>query len=137
MTKPPTLLVVDNDISTRLRLKKLGESLGFRVLTAHSGDHALERLRDQPTVMTVITEVNMKPVGGLTILRHIRSSRSEEMRPKTLIQTNCPTGFDRTERVNFTQWVPEHFGDFASFALKSPSLAVERTFLEEILAARQ
>ena len=67
-----TILVVDDEAPFRAVLREILEPLGYRVIEAANGEEATERLRRMRTDL-VITDQNMSPVDGLTLVRRIRS----------------------------------------------------------------
>lgn len=137
MTKPLTLLVVDDEDRWLDPLEKLGVSLGFTVLKARNGDEAWNMLEARSEIDVVITDVRMTPVDGVMVLHHIDAMRTAK-RPQVLIHSSDKVYYasDRT-RLDLSTWVPEFFSEFARFEKKSSDLAEARAFLQAILAARQ
>lgn len=133
MTKP-VLLVVDDEEYWRKLLLKLGESLGFTVVIATSGHSAWNMLDGDLDISAVITDTRMDGGDGLMVLQYIWRM---DKQPPTLIHSSDKTYYTGGERLNLSLHVPEYFSEFAQFALKSPDLAAQHAFLEEVLAARQ
>jgi DNA-binding response OmpR family regulator len=72
--RPGTILVVDDEPRCRSILQEFLQLKGFTVLTAASGEEALEQIgRSSPTV--VLLDVRMPGMDGLMTLRHIRVSQ--------------------------------------------------------------
>ncbi|NJL94594.1 MAG: response regulator [Anaerolineae bacterium] len=70
MTKP-TILVAEDDAFLRTLFAKSFRKAGFEVLTATTGDEALNQLnRALPHILTL--DLGLPGVGGLDILRYIR-----------------------------------------------------------------
>lgn len=67
---PGTLLVVDDDESTRRLLKRGLETEGYGVECAESGESALEVLRKKP-VDVVLTDLNMSPMTGIELCQRV------------------------------------------------------------------
>lgn len=133
--KQPILLVVDDTGTWLTRVMKLGEEMGFFVLTAAGGNMAMNLLDKYPEITAVITDVQMQPVDGMEILQFLFRC---ETQPKTLVHSSEQTYRPRGGEVcDLEEWVTKYFGEFARFALKSPDLAAQHAFLEEVLAARQ
>ncbi|HKJ22127.1 MAG TPA: sigma-54 dependent transcriptional regulator [Gammaproteobacteria bacterium] len=65
------ILVVEDDPSLREALSQTLELAGYSVLTACDGRSALDVLSDNPVAM-VISDVQMKPMDGHALLRHIK-----------------------------------------------------------------
>lgn len=137
MTKPPTVLIVDDLAFWRVRIKALAESLGFTVITAINGNDACERLLNHPDITAVITDVQMKPGDGIDVLQAIYRM-DVDVFPKTLVHSSEKTyTADDGAEWHLTTHVHYYFGKFAQFADKPVDLAEAKAFLEEILAARQ
>ncbi len=71
----PIVLVVDDDAAIRTVVRWQLDDAGFRVVEADDGDTALKRIRDDhPTL--VILDLSLSRVGGLEVLRAVRSGRA-------------------------------------------------------------
>jgi two-component system chemotaxis response regulator CheY len=75
MKRPLTpILVVDDDSPTRLFIKRALESLAIsHVALASDGAEALSKLEEEPFGL-VICDWHMGVMGGLQLLRHVRST---------------------------------------------------------------
>ncbi len=71
-----SILVVDNEHSVRLTLAMLLKGQGHQVLEAADGRTAIEKLREEP-VSLVITDLKMREVSGLDVLREVKVLRPE------------------------------------------------------------
>ncbi len=71
-----TVLIVEDDPSLREALSDTLELAGYPVRVAGEGNGALEILRQEPVGM-VISDVQMHPMDGHTLLRQIKSSHPE------------------------------------------------------------
>ncbi|MEO0322984.1 MAG: sigma-54 dependent transcriptional regulator, partial [Myxococcota bacterium] len=69
---PSTLVVVDDEDANLVSLRKLFVKEGYRVLTAASGQEALELCR-QHQVDVVLTDLMMPRMGGLELVRALRT----------------------------------------------------------------
>lgn len=70
------LLVEDSAITRKMEIKVLN-SLGYQnILEADNGEHALRLLRDKPQVALVISDWNMPGMGGLDLVRALRSQEA-------------------------------------------------------------
>jgi len=74
---PPRILVVDDEKSMRELLEILLLKYGYSVVCAENGSEALPMLRSQSFDL-VITDIRMKPVNGLEVLKHCK-----EIAPRT------------------------------------------------------
>ncbi|MDB4971325.1 MAG: actB [Myxococcales bacterium] len=73
MSDTPTVLIVDDDETSREYLSALLDALGFAVEGAAGGREALERLSRQPAPDVVILDVIMPELDGVETLRRYRS----------------------------------------------------------------
>lgn len=82
---PPTILVVDDQSSTRTILREaLAGRRGAVVLEAQDGEAALAIIEENlPDV--VLCDVQMQPVDGLTLLRAMRAHDDERIRKMPVI----------------------------------------------------
>lgn len=70
------LLVEDSAITRKMEIKVLN-SLGYHnILEAQDGEHALRLLRENPHVALVISDWNMPGMGGLDLVRALRSQET-------------------------------------------------------------
>lgn len=74
MNRPLPLLLVEDDRVLREALAETLTLAGHEVLTASDGEAALRTLADTP-VAGVVTDHQMKPMDGSTLLRAIRAER--------------------------------------------------------------
>jgi two-component system chemotaxis sensor kinase CheA len=72
---PPSLLVIDDSLTTRMLEKSILESAGFDVDTANSGEEALERVR-QKSYALFLVDIEMPGIDGFTFIERIRSDPS-------------------------------------------------------------
>ena len=82
---PPTILVVDDQPSTRAILREaLAGRRGAVILEAADGEAALALIEDRlPDV--VLCDIQMQPVDGLTLLRAMRAHDDERIRKMPVI----------------------------------------------------
>jgi two-component system chemotaxis sensor kinase CheA len=72
--KTPTVLVVDDSLTTRTLEKSILEAHGYRVRLAVDGVEALERLRAEPADL-VITDIQMPRLDGFRLLEEMKKDR--------------------------------------------------------------
>ncbi len=70
------ILVVEDDPSLRDAMSKTLELAGYTVVTASDGRSALDVLADRRVALT-LSDVQMKPMDGHVLLRHIKARRPE------------------------------------------------------------
>ena len=89
------LLVVDDDVTIRMALKRQCERLGYTVECASSGKNALEKLT-KGGFSAVLSDLNMPHLDGLSLLRAIRD---EDLQTPVLLLTGDPTMDSAIEAV--------------------------------------
>jgi two-component system cell cycle sensor histidine kinase/response regulator CckA len=67
-----TVLVVDDEDSTRQTLVRMLEAGGFTVVTASNGVEALDRLAIDAGIDMVLSDVTMPTMNGIDLSYHIR-----------------------------------------------------------------
>jgi chemotaxis family two-component system sensor histidine kinase/response regulator PixL len=76
----PTILVVDDSLTTRQTLSLTLKKAGYRVLQAKDGREALEQLQREPEIQAVFCDVEMPRMNGFEFLSHCR-----QLYPKTVL----------------------------------------------------
>jgi CheY-like chemotaxis protein len=76
MTEMATILAVDDDDEIRRLVSEVLSRAGFRVLSAESGESALEILNAGEQVDVLLTDVVMPGLGGRGLVR-----RAKQLRP--------------------------------------------------------
>src|SRR5215470_13066850 len=74
-SKPPRILIVDDDSGQRSLLDSFLRSQGFDTVPVGSGEQALERLREEQFSM-MISDVRMPGMSGLETLRRARKENA-------------------------------------------------------------
>ncbi|MBF0287519.1 MAG: response regulator [SAR324 cluster bacterium] len=82
------ILLVDDNNTTRTLLREILEYAGFHNITeAESGDAAWSSL-GQKNMELVITDWNMRPMDGLTLLQRIRNTPDTQNIPVIMLTVN-------------------------------------------------
>jgi hypothetical protein len=66
-TFAPMILVVDDEPEVRAVVGEFLEDFGYRVALADSGSEALARLRDDPSVELLLTDIRMPEMSGIEL----------------------------------------------------------------------
>src|SRR3954447_1061430 len=82
-SKTPRILVVDDDPSQRSLLDSFLSGQGFEIVTAASGQKALDTLRTRGEFDIMISDVRMPEMSGLETLR--RARKEHEHLPVLLV----------------------------------------------------
>jgi CheY-like chemotaxis protein len=98
--KNKKILVVDDDKTTRLMVKKMLQDLELTVLEAENGAAAMQTLAGEK-VDCVLLDIQMPVQDGMEVVREIRSSDREEVRdvPVIALTAHAMTG----DRERFLQ----------------------------------
>jgi two-component system chemotaxis sensor kinase CheA len=78
------VLVADDAQTTRSAMKGLLEEAGFEVVVAEDGAQAL-RLAAELTPALVMTDVEMRPVGGLELARRLKADPALRAVPLVMV----------------------------------------------------
>ncbi|MGH6960738.1 MAG: response regulator, partial [Dongiaceae bacterium] len=95
---PRTILLVEDSITSRMLLKGILESAGFRVKTAVDGMEAFTLLRTE-TVDLVVSDVEMPRLNGFDLTARVRADRKLADLPVVLV-TALETREDRERGVD-------------------------------------
>jgi CheY-like chemotaxis protein len=66
-TPPATILIVDDEPEVRSVVAEFLEDFGYHVVQAAGGKQALGRLRDNPAVQLMITDIRMPEMSGIEL----------------------------------------------------------------------
>ena len=119
-----TVLLVDDDDEDLLLLKRTLSRDGYRIISAHNANEAIEAL-DKHRVDLVITDQNMPGMSGLEFLSHIKRAHPDTLRMMISVQTDFKTVADAVNR-----------GEILKFLSKERSPAQLRADVWEALQAR-
>ncbi len=80
-------IVVDDSRAARTALRRILVTLGFAVVEAEHGEHALELLRAEPTVGLVLVDWHMPVMDGLTLIKAIRCEPQWSVLPILMVSS--------------------------------------------------
>lgn len=128
MTRPLSILVVDDQVSTRtLIAEALAEDRDASVMLANDGDHAY-RMVLAHRFDVIVCDVKMEPVDGLAFLRAVRTHKEAKIRKiPVIIMTTTAT---RDVVVAAHQW------DATAIMAKPVSIAMLKARLKAIRDAK-
>lgn len=87
---PLTILVVDDDLGTRLAIGDYLEASGYLIVTAENGSEAIERVEDcQPHL--IITDVTMPQMDGYEFIRRVRQRPALRLLPVVFLTARIET----------------------------------------------
>ncbi len=99
------ILLVDDEIIVREGSKALLEYLGYQVLTADNGQHALEVYRaHQHEIALVLTDMVMPGIDGVKLFHQLRELNPEVL---SVMMTGYPLGEERQQLLQqgIVDWV--------------------------------
>jgi two-component system, chemotaxis family, sensor histidine kinase and response regulator PixL len=76
-----TILVVDDSLTTRQNVTLTLQKFGYQVIQAGDGKEALEKLRQEPDIKAVFSDVEMPTMNGFEFLSACRKSHSAAVLP--------------------------------------------------------
>jgi CheY-like chemotaxis protein len=82
------VLVVDDEDSIRLLIKRLLTRYGFTVDTAANGEAAIEKLDHDP-YDAIVLDLMMPRIDGFGVIRHLEAT-NPSLVPKTVVATAYP-----------------------------------------------
>ncbi|HVZ32872.1 MAG TPA: response regulator [Polyangiaceae bacterium] len=104
-----TILIVDDSPTTRKYVRGELEQLGHEVVEAIDGTSALQTLERQVPAL-VISDVNMAPMDGLTLVTHIRQRFSRAELPVLMLTTEAGDDLKAKGRaVGASGWLTKPF----------------------------
>jgi CheY-like chemotaxis protein len=99
-TKPPSILVVDDEVDTCRNLKDILVDLGYDVDAAYDGVSALEMVKRKPYDVALL-DFKMPGMDGLTLYREIKKLRSGTV---AIVVTAYAAGNTKTEALAAGAW---------------------------------
>ena len=81
----PRALVVDDSRATRSALRRILQSVGYDVVEAEHGEHALEVMHPDDTIELVLVDWNMPVMDGFSLIKAIRKERKWAMLPIMMV----------------------------------------------------
>jgi CheY-like chemotaxis protein len=84
-----TILIVDDDPSTRFVLRLILEREGHRILEAGNGAAALDMIRPDPLPDIVMTDLMMPLMTGMELIRRLRSEPRTAAIPIVVVSSNA------------------------------------------------
>lgn len=116
------LLFVDDEKNVRLMYEKVFSQEGYEVLTAESGEKALEILQQDPTIDLVVLDIKMKGMSGLEAMQRILQEHPD----LPVILCTAYSSFQE----DFTSWLAD------AYVVKSPDLSELKAAIREVLKKR-
>ena len=122
-----SILIAEDDPTTRHLLSSVLKAAGFSVATAADGSTALGKLRKKKFDL-LLTDIWMPRLNGLELMAHLRR---EAIRPKVVVMTSddTPETVLRAVREQAYQYLTKPVDPKAVVALIRDALAAQRGYL--------
>lgn len=106
---PCTIMTVDDSPSMRMLLRAALTDLGFNVMEAEDGVHALERLEGvEPDLL--ITDINMPRLDGFGLIEQVRAKGRLRNLPILVLTTeSSDEKKQRARQAGATGWIVKPF----------------------------
>ena len=104
------VLVVDDSRTMRSVVSSFLSSHGFDVTVASDGREGLIRLREDPAIRLVVSDVNMPNMDGLTMAEKIRTELGNTAVRIVMLTTEAnPSLRQRGKELGVTGWIVKPF----------------------------
>ncbi|MCO7226319.1 response regulator [Pleionea sp. CnH1-48] len=104
------ILVVDDSATVRNEVSQFLQSNGFAVATAVDGKDGLDKMRADPAVKLVISDVNMPNIDGLTMVEKIRNELGNKTVNIIMLTTESdPRMKERGKAAGVKGWIVKPF----------------------------
>jgi len=104
------VLVVDDSSTMRSVVSTFLSSHGFDVTVASDGREGLSRLREDPAIRLVVSDVNMPNMDGLTMAEKIRTELGNSAVRIVMLTTEAnPSLRQRGKELGVTGWIVKPF----------------------------
>lgn len=108
MSKPITVLIVEDEFAIADLLEMALTDEGYRVVRAANGRQGLERLAEEPALDLVITDFMMPVLDGVGFLQAMRSTESHREIPCIII-SSMPESNVRTRIDGYAAFLRKPF----------------------------
>ena len=103
---PKLIMVIDDSATMRMSLKASLEMNGFNVETADDGAHAIKKLTGGLRPDLIITDINMPNMGGLELIKSVRSLSGFRFVPILALTTESQQSKkDEAKKNGATGWM--------------------------------
>jgi two-component system chemotaxis response regulator CheY len=100
------IFVVDDSATMVMSLKTALTMNGFEVETACNGREALDKLQSGLKPNLILTDVNMPVMGGMELIRNVRSIAALKFVPVLTLTTESEAGKrEEGKRAGATGWI--------------------------------
>lgn len=101
-----TIMIVDDSATMLLSLRATLEMNGYKVEAASDGQAAADRLATGVRPDLIITDINMPRMGGLDLIRHVRSLPAFRFTPILALTTESQASIrEQGRQLGATGWL--------------------------------
>lgn len=101
-----TIMIVDDSATMLLSLRATLEMNGYKVEAASDGQAAADRLATGVRPDLIITDINMPRMGGLDLIRHVRSLPAFRFTPILTLTTESQASIrEQGRQLGATGWL--------------------------------
>lgn len=106
MSSPKTIMIVDDSATMIMSVRSTLEMNGFTVQTASDGQEAYGKLATGMHADLIITDINMPNMGGMELIRKVRSMPRHRFTPiLTLTTESSANKRDEAKSLGATGWL--------------------------------
>jgi two-component system chemotaxis response regulator CheY len=104
------ILVVDDSATVRNEVAGFFKSNGLDVVTANDGREGLDKVKADPSIKLIVSDVNMPNMDGLTMAEKIRSDlKNATVNIIMLTTENNPAMKERGKAAGIKGWIVKPF----------------------------
>jgi len=104
------VLVVDDSNTMRELVSGFLRTHGFDVVTATDGRDGLDKLRNDPAIALVVSDINMPVMDGLTMIRQLRAKPAHQGVPIIFLTTESDADIKaQAKSAGATGWLTKPF----------------------------
>lgn len=108
------ILVVDDSSTVRNEVCDFLKANGLNVVSAVDGKDGLDKLRANPSIKLVVSDVNMPNMDGLTMAEKIRTEQKNAAVSIIMLTTeNSPAMKERGKAAGIKGWIVKPFNGAA------------------------
>jgi len=112
------ILVVDDAAGIRNQVSTFLVENGYETILAEDGGDGIEKLKDNPDIKLIISDVNMPGTDGLTMVEKIRGELgNEEVKVIMLTTERRPDLKKRAKAVGVKGWLVKPFNGPGSLGI--------------------
>lgn len=137
-TKPAQILIVDDEENILRSIKRLLIEENFDVLTASSGENALELLGKNPGIALIVSDQMMPGLSGVDLLEQAKKVAPDSLRILLTGYANIKASIDAINRAGAYRYITKPWNDdelvqIIKEAVHRSNLARENKRLSEIV----